>query len=179
MELLDKKVLDPCCGSKMFYFDKQNPDVVFGDVRKEKHILCDGRALDINPDVLMDFRAMPFPDGSFQQFKYGFDLAIREVQAAQQKESVDIDADQLSNFIRKIDGNNSMGAGALAEHIVGWLKTTGYSQQKDGFVCVPVEPTPKMIDATWNYDDEIQGMSHNTRNKFIYEAMIQAAQEGE
>lgn len=59
--------------------------------------------------------------------------------AAQQKESVDIDADQLSNFIRKIDGNNSMGAGALAEHIVGWLKTTGYSQQEEGYVLVPVE----------------------------------------
>ena len=44
----------------------------------------------------------------------------------------------------------------------------------DGFVVVPKEPTPKMIDATWNYDDEIQDMSHNTRNAFIYKAMIEA-----
>ena len=44
----------------------------------------------------------------------------------------------------------------------------------EGFVLVPKEPTPKMIDATWNYDDEIQDMSHNTRNEFIYKAMIEA-----
>lgn len=47
----------------------------------------------------------------------------------------------------------------------------------EGFVLVPKEPTPKMIDATWNYDDEVQDMSHNTRNEFIYKAMIEAAQE--
>ncbi len=44
----------------------------------------------------------------------------------------------------------------------------------EGFVLVPKEPTPKMIDATWNYDDAIQDMSHNTRNEFIYKAMIEA-----
>lgn len=47
----------------------------------------------------------------------------------------------------------------------------------DGYVLVPKEPTPKMIDATWDFDDEIQEMSHNTRNEFIYKAMIEAAQE--
>ena len=46
----------------------------------------------------------------------------------------------------------------------------------DGYCVVPKEPTPKMIDATWDYDGEIQEMSHNTRNEFIYKAMI-AAQE--
>lgn len=44
----------------------------------------------------------------------------------------------------------------------------------EGFILVPKEPTPKMIDATWNYDDAIQYMSHNTRNEFIYKAMIEA-----
>lgn len=38
---------------------------------------------------------------------------------AQLDELVDIDA--LSNFIREIDGNNRMGAGALAENIANWL----------------------------------------------------------
>ena len=42
----------------------------------------------------------------------------------------------------------------------------------DGYCVVPKEPTPKMIDATWDYDGEIQEMSHNTRNEFIYKAMI-------
>ena len=59
------KVLDPCCGSRMFHFDRQNPNVVFGDIRSESHVLCDGRSLDIAPDIEMDFRAMPFEDESF------------------------------------------------------------------------------------------------------------------
>jgi len=59
------RVLDPCCGSRMFWFDRAHPDVAFGDVRRESHALCDGRALEVNPDVVMDFTAMPFPDESF------------------------------------------------------------------------------------------------------------------
>lgn len=30
-----KTILDPSCGSKMFWFDKNNDNVVFGDVRKD------------------------------------------------------------------------------------------------------------------------------------------------
>ncbi len=59
------QILDPCCGSKMMWFDRQNPNVVYGDIRKEEHILCDGRSLVIEPDVMMDFRNMPFKDGQF------------------------------------------------------------------------------------------------------------------
>lgn len=59
-------VLDPASGSRMFYFDKDDPRVVFGDIRTESHILCDGRALEIAPDVEMDFRDLPFPDGVFK-----------------------------------------------------------------------------------------------------------------
>ena len=65
-EMQDKKILDACCGSKMFWFDKNNPDVLFADIRDESHILCDGRALNINPDMNIDFRKMPFGDNSFK-----------------------------------------------------------------------------------------------------------------
>lgn len=58
-------VLDPCCGSRMMWFDKQDQRVLFGDIRSEEHTLCDGRALNITPEVSMDFRAMPFDDESF------------------------------------------------------------------------------------------------------------------
>jgi SAM-dependent methyltransferase len=58
-------VLDPCCGSRMMWFDKQDQRALFGDIRSEEHTLCDGRALKITPDVSMDFRAMPFADESF------------------------------------------------------------------------------------------------------------------
>ena len=50
----------------MFYFDKKDPRVLFGDIRDETHTLCDGRTLNIRPDQVMDFRALPFADGSFQ-----------------------------------------------------------------------------------------------------------------
>lgn len=61
-----KKILDVCCGPKMMWFDKNNPDVVFMDIRRDEFILCDGRKLEINPDVLADFRDIPFPDKSFK-----------------------------------------------------------------------------------------------------------------
>lgn len=63
---MKKKILDACCGSKMFWFDKENPNVLFADNRVEQHTLCDGRKLEIDPDVVMDFTDMPFPDGSFK-----------------------------------------------------------------------------------------------------------------
>ena len=57
-----------------------------------------------------------------------------------------------------------------------WVKAKSQAVL-EGFVLVPKQPTPKMIDATWNFDEEIQDMSHNSRNEFIYNAMIAAAQE--
>lgn len=61
----DKLILDACCGSRMMWFDKQNPSVLFGDIRNESHVLCDGRALEINPDTILDFTSLKFPDESF------------------------------------------------------------------------------------------------------------------
>lgn len=66
----NKRILDACCGSRMFWFDKTNPDVLFADIRNENHILCDGRKLDIEPDIVMDFRKMPFPDNSFKMLVF-------------------------------------------------------------------------------------------------------------
>ena len=62
----ERRVLDPCSGSRMFWNDRKNPDVVFGDIRDEEHILCDGRSLKIHPDIIMDFTDIPFPDGHFK-----------------------------------------------------------------------------------------------------------------
>lgn len=53
--------------------DRENPDVVFGDVRSETIVVTDNskgnrsgtRTLRIEPDTLMDFRAIPYPDGAF------------------------------------------------------------------------------------------------------------------
>ena len=66
MILTDKLILDACCGSRMFWFDKQNSNVLFADIRDNEYELCDGRQLKINPDIIIDFRKMPFYDNTFQ-----------------------------------------------------------------------------------------------------------------
>lgn len=62
----NKTILDACCGSRMFWFDKKNPNVLFADIRRETTTLCDGRKLEVNPDIICDFKKMPFPDNFFQ-----------------------------------------------------------------------------------------------------------------
>jgi SAM-dependent methyltransferase len=65
------RVLDACCGGRMFWFDRANPVAVFMDVRSEV-VKCDrgpgsvGRSdVSVSPDVVADFTCMPFPDESF------------------------------------------------------------------------------------------------------------------
>lgn len=60
-----KNIIDVCCGSRMFYDDKENPDVVFMDNRELQTTLCDGRELIVSPDIIGDFRAIPFDSESF------------------------------------------------------------------------------------------------------------------
>lgn len=58
-----KPILDACCGSRMFWFDKANPNVLFADIRKEDLDLNHGnRTCHIRPDKLQDFRKMDLPD---------------------------------------------------------------------------------------------------------------------
>lgn len=63
---MNKIILDACCGSRMFWFDKENPYTLFADIRDEEHTLCDGRSLKVHPDVIADFTNMPFGDESFK-----------------------------------------------------------------------------------------------------------------
>ena len=58
-------ILDAACGTRMFWFDKTNPNVLFADIRSESFTLSDGRTKDVAPDVVADFRSMPWPDNSF------------------------------------------------------------------------------------------------------------------
>ncbi len=66
------KVLDACCGSRMFWFDKSNDAAVFADRRVETHWLKDKsvkggrRKLEIAPDIRADFTRLPFPTEHFQ-----------------------------------------------------------------------------------------------------------------
>lgn len=64
-------VLDACCGSRMFWFDRQDSRAVFVDKRRERHTLPDvsskggSRELVIDPDHQADFTDLPFPDEAF------------------------------------------------------------------------------------------------------------------
>lgn len=59
------RILDACCGSKMFWFDKDREDTVYMDNRRFEDTLCDGRKLVVNPDIIADFRDIPYPDNTF------------------------------------------------------------------------------------------------------------------
>jgi tRNA G10 N-methylase Trm11 len=61
-----KPILDACCGSKMFWFNKENTNVEFMDNRTAEETLCDGRELVISPDTVADFRQIPFKSNTFR-----------------------------------------------------------------------------------------------------------------
>lgn len=68
------RVLDPCCGGRMMWFDKTDSRAIFGDGRHECVTVTDNsrgnrsgtRTIRIEPDTLLDFRALPFADESFR-----------------------------------------------------------------------------------------------------------------
>lgn len=67
-----KRVLDPCCGSRMMWFDRNNPDVEFCDIRQVENEKIweskdgkDARYLTILPDTVADVRHLPFSDNTF------------------------------------------------------------------------------------------------------------------
>lgn len=62
------KILDACCGSKMFWYDKEEPHTTYMDIRNEVLAYTDRdtvREVVINPDIVADFRNIPFADNSF------------------------------------------------------------------------------------------------------------------
>lgn len=61
----NKLVLDVCCGSKMFWFNKYQENTIFMDIREYDDVLCDGRKFEVKPDLVADFRDIPFDDNTF------------------------------------------------------------------------------------------------------------------
>ena len=61
-----KQILDACCGSRMFWFDKKNPHVEFCDNREVPyHEFYPNRYIEVCPNTVCDFRALPFESSSF------------------------------------------------------------------------------------------------------------------
>lgn len=63
--MLEKKILDPCCAGRMFYFDKQDSRVLFCDIRNFEIEFCDNRHYEVKPDLQIDFTNTPFRDNYF------------------------------------------------------------------------------------------------------------------
>ena len=58
------KILDVCCGSKLFWFDKDNEFTTYMDIREESFEIH-GKKVNVKPDVVADFRSMPFDDNTY------------------------------------------------------------------------------------------------------------------
>lgn len=67
---MQKIILDACCGGRQFWFDKENPNVLFIDRRVMPPTIIgrgkDARVRKCLPDKVMDFRNLELPDKSFR-----------------------------------------------------------------------------------------------------------------
>ena len=60
----DIRILDACCGSRMFWFDKKEPHTTYMD-RREEEFEIHKKKINVKPDIVADFRDMPFDDETF------------------------------------------------------------------------------------------------------------------
>lgn len=65
-------ILDACCGSRMFWFDRYDLRALYVDNRRETHPIDMGTPgtlgrspIVIDPDILADFTDLPFPSDTF------------------------------------------------------------------------------------------------------------------
>ena len=59
----DKFILDACCGPKYMWTNKNHPNTIYIDVRKEEKGFDTNRpTISINPDIVADFRDLRFED---------------------------------------------------------------------------------------------------------------------
>jgi hypothetical protein len=65
-----KMILDACCGGRMFWFDRANPNTLFVDRRVMQPTMIgegkDARIRSCLPDIVMDFKDLQFPDETFR-----------------------------------------------------------------------------------------------------------------
>jgi hypothetical protein len=69
----------------MWWFNKENPNTIFGDIRRETITVTDRsngkadgvRTISINPDIELDFRCLPFEDNTFNLVAFDLPHLIR------------------------------------------------------------------------------------------------------
>lgn len=66
-KIRDKFILDVCCGTKMMWFNKNHPNTIYVDIRKEeKGFIKEQPNSEIKPDIQASFTNLPFKDKSFK-----------------------------------------------------------------------------------------------------------------
>ena len=69
-----RHVLDMCCGGKLFYYEKDCPQVIFQDIRHGLFEYPVNRYLEVSPTIIGDFTDMKnISDGSYWT---GFSLVV-------------------------------------------------------------------------------------------------------
>ena len=67
MIMKKKFILDACSGGRMFWFNKKHPSTIYIDTRRESKGFFKQRPnFEIQPDQVMDFRNLNFPDRYFK-----------------------------------------------------------------------------------------------------------------
>jgi SAM-dependent methyltransferase len=76
----DKKILDVCCGGRMFWFDKRHRAAIFSDMRvRPKGFTPERPAFSVEPDEINDFRNLRYSDKSFKLVVFDPPHLIRPV----------------------------------------------------------------------------------------------------
>ena len=63
----NKFILDACCSIRDFWWDKKDKNTLYVDIRKEESGFCELRGdRELKPDIVADFRNLPFENNSFK-----------------------------------------------------------------------------------------------------------------
>lgn len=63
----EKIILDPTCGARSIWFQKKHHRTLYCDIRKEESgFIPDRPNFEINPDIIADFRDLPFEEKRFK-----------------------------------------------------------------------------------------------------------------
>ena len=62
----DKYILDACCGGRQWWFEKEHKNTIFMDIREVEPGAIELQPnFKIKPDIIGDYRKMPFNDNTF------------------------------------------------------------------------------------------------------------------
>lgn len=76
------EILDACCGGRMWWFDKKHPLALYMDKREAPMGSAANRPnWKCEPDLLGDFRSMPFADESFRLVVFDPPHVVNNVQS--------------------------------------------------------------------------------------------------